>query len=931
MRLFPILLLAPLSTSVWAAAPNPADPPTVKRPPGSSLVMPDKEKRSNQRVADLSSLRRLVREFDFEDAERFPAEMPRDWFRLLSAATGRPGFPDFGKIELSEAIAREGKWALQYTLVGGSMSTAVPPGIIRIFPGSRYRISCWVRTQGLQHSAVRMVARMHDRDGKPTGEEFLTEAIRSEDEWTQVRIDLPEVAQRASDISLELELTQGSLLAMEAGASEAELDRLPADDITGTAWFDDVEIWQIPSIRFGNQNAAQVFGADGNREVEIELRDLVSDELVADITVTDIDGNVVHTAKIPLPGAGALVKVPLPMVEPGTYTASLTVTADGMVLARRNVDLAVLDQDRDNAAHGAIPRFGVILPASPDSELATMRSIVREIDPDFAIVPAWTSDFEPVRTDHRIAAMRDFVDSLLDRRIEPMLAITGVPASLASPRHLDRWQSLEYFGDDDTSAQLQLEPWLLAFGQHVERWQIGDSVGPVLRASSDRDAVMRIRAMLDQRVAGPVLLTPTEADRDEAPAPPGVARHVRVPWSARPSTMADYLEPWRDDETVVTFELAPESISDRMRVDDLAMRAIHAWRSGARTMAIDLAWKPANSAESRSSSLRGEAIAWREIGRSLSGRTFAGELPMPPGLHGWLAEGASPALIVWSDDAGGESVLAELLLANGAVTAIDPFGRRTVLSPENGAHQVRLSPTPLFIEGIDFPLLRMIASAHLEPAELESRRSPQEVKLILKNTFGVAMSGTVAISDQQNWEIAPRGQPFSIPPGGEGRIPLRISLPRSTIVGPTNLVVRLEWMAGENYATSIPLHMSVRWPEVEVQSSWRFARSVDTGKIDVVVTVAVTNRGARSLDLEAFALARDYTQTRRPILKLGAGETAMRVFQFPDGARRLSGGQVFAGVSEMEGERRHTSQLLVPPLLSLPWATGESRTTVAAE
>jgi hypothetical protein len=544
-----------------------------------------------------------------------------------------------------------------------------------------------------------------------------------------------------------------------------------------------------------------------------------------------------------------------------------------------------------------------------------MRSITRELDPDLVVVPAWTPDFDLPQLDARIAAMRDFIDALLDHRVEPVMAITSLPASLAAPRHLDRWQTLAYFGADDSVSKANLEPWLLAFGQHVERWQIGDVRGEGTGAPLDRDQATRIRAMLDERVAGPVLLAPAEADRDDASPPPGIARHVRIPWSAQPDSIDAYIEPWRDPETIVAFELAPTTITDRMRIDDLALRALYAWRAGVRTMAIDLAWKPADVAESQPPSLRGEAIAWREIGRTLSGRTFVGELPLPKGLHGWLADGPTPALILWSDDAEGNVTPLTMLLSNGSVTTIDPFGRRTTISPESAGQTIPVTPTPLVVEGIDFPLMRMLATAHLEPSTLESRRSPQDVVVVIKNPFSVSMSGALSVPGQPNWDVVPRQQQFTIPAGGEGRIPVRIGLPRSTTAGGHELTTKLEWIAGESYSTTLPLRMKVDWSEVDVRSSWRFARSVETGRIDVVVSVSVTNRGANSLDLEAFALARDYTQTRRPILKLGPGETAMRVFQFADGARRLSGLGLIAGVSEMDGERRLTEQLTVPPLL----------------
>jgi hypothetical protein len=909
-RAIPLLSTIGLVSAIACAAP-PEEPPP-KRPPGPELVMPGRDKPApTARPADLSSLRRLVRQFDFEDPERFPTEMPRDWYRLLSATSGRPGYPDFGTIALSDRIAREGKWSLEFALDGGSMATALPPGIIRIFPGSRYRVSVWIRTERLQQASASMVVRLHDRDGRATGEEYRSQPLRSEGEWTQVRIDLPEVPAFASDLSLELEVTQPS-------SSARSGERRVGDDLGGRVWFDGLEIWQIPAIRFGSRNPAQVFTGDAPREIEIELRDLVSDELTADITVRDIDGVVVHESRMPLPGAGALVRVPLPDIGPGAYTASLAVAADGIVLARRTVDISILDDHGNDRTRGASPRFGVLLPAAPDEDLPLMRAIVREVDPDFVVVPAWPDAFDAARATARIAALRDFVDALLDGRVEPVLAITSVPAALAAPRHLDAWQALDYFGADDAASREHLEPWLLAFGQHVERWQIGETIGPAAREPLDREEAMRVRAMLDERVAGPILIAPAEADWVDAPPPPGIARHVRIPWSARPSAIADHLEPWRDPESIVAFELAPSEFPDRTRIDDLAVRALYAWRLGVRAMAIDLAWKPAVIAESQPASLRSEALAWRELGRTLSGRTFAGELPLPEGIRGWIADGANPALILWSDEALTEGREVAIPLGNSAVEAVDLLGRRSVISPSLGAHRVTVMTTPLVIEGIDAALLRTIASARMEPAILESRRSQQDAFITLHNHFGVSMGGSIVIADQESWEIAPRQQQFSIPAGAQGRIPVRIGLPRSTPAGPHALSVRIEWVAGESHTAEVPLRLAVDWTEVEVRSNWRFARSVETGRVDVVATVSVTNRGAAPMDLEAFALARDYSQTRRPILKLGPGETAIRVFQFPDGARRLSGASIYAGVTEMEGDRRLTQLLAVPPFFPRP-------------
>src|SRR5262245_25317003 len=124
---------------IVAFAPPGGDDKPAPLPP-QELVWPNRDaKIPKLGHADLASLKRLIANYDFEDAERFPRELPPDWYRILTAASARPGFPDFGSIGLTNGQGHGGKWSLECKLDGGSLAVALPPGLVRVFPGSRYR------------------------------------------------------------------------------------------------------------------------------------------------------------------------------------------------------------------------------------------------------------------------------------------------------------------------------------------------------------------------------------------------------------------------------------------------------------------------------------------------------------------------------------------------------------------------------------------------------------------------------------------------------------------------------------------------------------------------------------------------------------------------------------------------------------------------
>ena len=100
-------------------------------------------------ASTLPSLSRILRRFDFEEAERAPYTMPLKFYRYVAPDQG---FPPFGGMELTDEVAHEGRWSFRFELDGGSLSARVPTAVLPVLPGSDYAVSAWIRTEEMRSS-----------------------------------------------------------------------------------------------------------------------------------------------------------------------------------------------------------------------------------------------------------------------------------------------------------------------------------------------------------------------------------------------------------------------------------------------------------------------------------------------------------------------------------------------------------------------------------------------------------------------------------------------------------------------------------------------------------------------------------------------------------------------------------------------------------
>lgn len=909
--------------------------------------------------------RRLVARFDFEENAEFSIGVPIGFYRVLSKArvptpaaptgaadedptredpnredptngtraTGEagatdperprtiaPGLPDFGDHRITRDGGRDGGFAIECIVDGASIVLATEPGRIPIEPGARLEVRASVRTAGLVHAGVRVSARFRDAGGHALPGVWSTSVVRSEEAWRALAVEPPVAPDEARSLELWLEVVQPSADHAGDEGAEGEPFRVTRTDVRGSAFFDDLEIWQLPTTRFEAERSG-IVPPGAVARLLVGCDDPVAGRVRAAVRVRDASDGTVHAQEFEL-ARERTVAVEVPALPTGWYEAEARFTSidDGATVAVRRARFAVLPDDPFEPDEP--PRFGASL-ARIDASAGAAVELARSA---FVVLPVWDAATDTRDPDHEIDRLRPVVDRLLGRRVEAMFRVAGVPGPLARAHRIDPGDTLALWALPAASWQPALEPWLLSFGQVVDQWFLADRPLDPRRGDLDR-RIDALAGAMGAAIAGPSVGVPWSPEEEvgaELDRTIRRGRHVV-------EVVADGA--W-GESGVATYEGLPNGpfgmarivplpagvVDDRARAIDLALRAIDAWRAGFDAVSVEVGDQ--GPPEIPGPPL--ELAAWRQVSTRLCGRDFIAAIPVVDmegaPLRALLADGPrGSVLVLWSESTGGPREVAVELGAH-EVLATDLWGRSARIAPARGGHRLRVGREPVFVEGVEREMCLLHGSLRVEPAFVESRRAPQEAELVLSNPWPVAMAGTLAIVDsagagEGGMAIAPRAHRFEIAPGGEARLPVTLAIPRSLAAGPVEVLVEIEGEAREPFVARLRAQVETGHAGVRVEHRWRLARSVERGGVDLVLTLGITNLTEDAIDLEAFAAADGFLQSRKPVTNLAPGATATRTFHFADGARRLSGRDIRAGVHDAESDARLLQRIAIPPLL----------------
>ncbi|MFN0132104.1 MAG: hypothetical protein ACKVW3_06185 [Phycisphaerales bacterium] len=884
--------------------------------------------------------RRAVRLFDFEPSPREVFDLPRFWDMAQDReASPRPGFPRWNHAALDfDSPAFRGTGTLRLSTTGGSACLRLEAGVIPVFPNTDYLVTAMVRADGLERARAAVIVRYLDRANQPIpGAEARTDLLRA-GPWRQVWATLPAGVPGAAFIQIDLVILQPERFQRATLGPH----QVWTEDRSAAAWFDDVSVMQMPSVKLATQESTNIIEAPARPHVEVSIRDLTGEALVADLVAIDAEGKEVDRQRRDVPGGRTAWTWEPNLPAYGWYAVRLDLTAGSFKVGVLDTRLGWVAPAPKGIDASDRARFTLISPSMPTLGAAWLAQMARAGGFGTVTLPAWTQDLTVQGTTARALAMRPDIRTLTDAGLTVALALDEFPAELTSVARLATSDAVAGLQSPAETWTPYLNPLLDRFGQTVRRWWIGKPEA-VLPTTGLDAAAAALREQLVKLVPGPQVVAPWPIDA----APPTMGAGVGeiaafVPWTTRSDSIRSLLDAWAATGKPLTLVLEPlpsSSFSPMDRAVELARRVIEGWAGpleakDAPPVRVALV-SPWEMSADHAPTPTVEMIANRLLSERLCGRRVVGELSTREGVRCYVL--ASPthivdvpgAIVLWATEPGGLAAPLDVYLGEGNVRAIDLFGNERPIQRLGGdathptTHRVPIAEAPLFVEGVDVELAQLVASFRTEPGSISASAGEHQLDLVLRNPWPTRIDGRISVLEpgglssddgtrDRSWRISPRVSNFSIGPGREGRIPLAVAFGPLEEAGRKEVVADLT-VEGRGLGTiRLRTSFDINLADVRMDLSYRWLpEGVGT---DLMVEARVTNMGKAPATLLLSAVAppeAGFRRDRASISELEPGQTAVRRFAFPGARELLRGQKITVGAQDNRTKARLNKAIVV--------------------
>ncbi|QDU34042.1 hypothetical protein KS4_21040 [Poriferisphaera corsica] len=873
--------------------------------------------------------RRLIHFFDFEErASNNFEQMPRYWYEtgrdaqtavqsfmmqpLHREMTGRMGYPIFNELGFDQTHQLSGEYSLGMKVKDGDVGMFLEVGAIPVVPNSDYLMTFHVKTEALHRANARVRVYFVDTKGERIGESVVaSEAIRTQGEWTLVKLKLLGNYDRAAYLGMELDIEQPT----DQVDHPLGKRQIVLEDIEGGAWFDDIGVWQVPHIQVKTQSEVNVVNWPERPRLDLQIRDLTGHRLLADVKVYDYRLEEVASQRRVVGGGMPKSWTWEPgLKEFGWYLVDMRIYEQKFYRSNReSVPVAwtrsafLWTPELRNAVGAEGRRFAIINDDADSHQLGLISKMLLRVGVKVLTLNVWDEETSPDGIVARYKQIEQIASDVYRSGGQLVLSLDPLPKLLSQSEELDAKQSLVMFQREEALWRQHIAPMMMRLGQRISNWQIGYSEDPDAFYFDKLDEkVSGARSRLRSMVPTPDLMLPWELNQArpmDVDDKEDVTYLLRASEGIAPNELGAYLEEWQTDRPpfwVYFPSLDASRYRHVDRVSDLVKRMLYAWREDPNVLAIRRPWTRA--AERRNAVLPDPILgAFSQLGQLLAERQVVEELPLERGLKGLVLDGRQGGMLaVWDDLADGRERELSMYLGESPVL-VDVWGNRTSLELKGGKHHIKLSKVPVFVEGIDTKLAMFRASFKLSEPFIESKQMMHERKILLKNPWNRTISGYLQVKGPERWKMEPVRQFFSIPAGQKNSLSIKLRFPLSETSGDKQLVARFKFTADMDYQIDMGTPMELGLEGIDFSATLSLRPGLQEGATDAVLVCLISNRSLDEVTLYSFASIQGKRRQEVPVPKLMPGETVMRRFYFEDVEEALKKFSVRVGVREVDG------------------------------
>lgn len=482
-----------------------------------------------------TAARRVVRTFTFDEPNN-PNPVPDGWVRVQDQPGGigagsasKSGFPWFNLAEFDHTQGASGTSSVILPTKGGSTALRLEGGEIPIFPDADYTVSARVKTASLEHARAFLTARLLDQRLNPIeGSQVRSEPVLSAAGWTVVRIVVPGKFNNAAFMQIDLELLQPAQFSKPVDPSLAR-HMVRREDVSGSAWFDDVSVALVPRSTFEAASASGLFSGSDKPALVMTARDQGGDVLTGHIRVLDIDGGMVDEHTTRLDPSGKPFRWEPAIRRYGWYRAVLDIDASGVQVSRSERWISYLPasaagKPRPGAAVGAssggggsirsddLARFGLIADTINERTLSDLPAFIDAARTRFVVIPAFDANVDQNHARESLNARMPAIDALLNRNQQVTFALSSVPPPLAGAMLLDSSDAIGLSTRDAMAWRPYLDPTIDVYGQRILRYQVGRFGDQNIVRQNAAPGLQNAERIISRLVPGPKMILPWRAD-----------------------------------------------------------------------------------------------------------------------------------------------------------------------------------------------------------------------------------------------------------------------------------------------------------------------------------------------------------------------------------------------------------------------------------
>ena len=876
--------------------------------------------------------RRLVAKYNFEETDEqgrkigYGHPLPKHWYaigrdpltkdpnflrqKIHQELIQRNGFPHFGDVRFDNSQVLSGDFSFYLGLNGGNSGAFLEVGALPVVPSSDYLITVNVRTKSLDYAKTRVTVYFVDGQGRQIPESIQrTKPIRTAGQWVALSLKLQGDYPGAVWIGMELELLQ----LQPDPDHPLGTQQILFQDISGGAWFDDINVWQLPHVEVVTQSRINVVRMPLFPKLTIRVKDLSGQQLHADVAIYDhqlkLIGHVNRKVgdgapnwwewEPRLPGFGWYL-VDLQVFEKGGERDSndpIVRTFNAFLWLPKGPDTSTQDTNR----------FALIAENITDEDyLKLLPQLLDTTSLKAAVISPWRENQKLSSMEYEQKRMSKLLQPLMSVGRQMTMSLTPLPWELAQTQSVDTSRTLGAFAGPPEIWVPYLAPVLRRHGQQIQQWQLGSVLkSEAVYFDNLAEIIERIQLEFLALAPYPTLLLPWRLDQSRPVGlPESIIYAVDVPISAMPEYFDDYLAEWTESQMPVWLYLREppaDELAHQWRVVDLVLRMLYAWRNNVDGIAIADLWTEA--VERRKSLVPDPLLGvFSNTTHRLVDRRMIGWLPLRNGLKCMIFDGpAGGMLAAWNQSCSSSDAFMEMYLGEEPIS-IDVWGNRTVLElNESGKHYVKLGKAPVFIEKIDPDLAMFRAGFEVSPMFIPSMQLAHKRVITLINPWKRTISGSMLINGPEGWRRQPEMHYFSVPSGGKLNLPLTLSFPVSEVAGYKYLTARFDFIAHKHYDIEMSAPMQLGLQDVEFQATMAVSPGKTPETEDVHVNCVITNTGHANQALYVYAYIAGHPRQERLVARIEPGQSVVRTFKFQDAGEAIRKFPLRTGVRESNG------------------------------